>query len=649
MIREIVARMLCVLIACILGLTMVSFVMPVASSESIEISTDMPPLPFERLAAGVVLGDDDRIYVFGGYRYNYTSWDTTLNTVMIYNITTGMTTYGSSMASGAAWPSCAKLPDGRIVVIGGYDSAVLNGTKVVRIYNPQTDTWTVNATAPTNITRAGTALGLDGNVYVFGPSGSQNSTLIYDPVNDAWSYGADLYGSRSRYSSSVVTYNETAIYVIGGFHFEMIWVFPPGLWMPYWFDTDYVDVYNPVTDTWTTGPSLNRGKYAGGAALARDGLIHYYGGQQWLGVSYDEIETLEVSTPGATWQLSDYTLSKEKAHFGTVVDEHGRVFVVGGMDYPGSAGIDEVEMLMTAEVSEVNEISIVSPMDGAGVNGTVEIEVEAKNLHAASVVVVDAYVDDVLLESQLGGGATSWTYVWNATELGLDSSHSILVRAFFDDGTVSEDEALYTIAAATTDDDIGARLSQIEENLTAAIEAISGLSVSIVELQNLTSWTLENLSLLQDDLASIRDDLLGNLTQVEEEIGGIQSQLDTLANAIAELESSTATDLSDLSDDLNALSELLDELTATVLDVQTALDGLAQQPGPDLDEVMNDLDSLMDAIEDLNHTVEDIDGMVGDAQVSADDARTYALMATMLAVLVLAVIAASILVLRGKR
>ena len=640
-------RISCWGIACLLGLVAMSCVAHPGSSEAIEISTDLPSLAAERLGAGVVLGDDGLIYVFGGYRYNTTTWDSTTNTVMIYNISAGTTSYGTSMSSWVAWPSCAKLTDGRIVVIGGYASAVTNGTKTVRIYNPQTDSWTTNSTAPTNISKAGTSLGTDGKVYVFGPQGSPNSTLIYDPVGDAWAYGADLPGNRDRYSSSVVTYNDTAIYVIGGHRITWVWI-PPTTWLPIPTDTNFVDIYNPVTDSWTSGNPMNTAKHSGGAAIAKDGRIHYYGGQQWIGICYDDIETLDVSVPGASWQVSDYTISKDKAHFGTVADEYGRVFLVGGMEFPTYSGIDDVEMLLTVEVSEVSEIIISSPMDGAGVNGTVEVVVEVKNQHQASVVAVDMYVDDELLESQLGGGATAWTFLWNASDLPLDSNHDVMVRAFFDDGSLSEDEASYVVVAELTDEGIEGILSQIEDELAAVLLNISNLASSVDALESLTGSLLENISTLQDDLASITDDIQGNLSSLQTDIGELQSQLDALADAISELESSTATDLSGLSTDVTSLTEALDILTTTILDLQAAVDALEQQPELNLDEVMDDLESLMDAVEDLNRTVDEVDQSVGQAQGSADNASTYALLAMLVAAFVLVVFAVSTLVLRKR-
>jgi N-acetylneuraminic acid mutarotase/outer membrane murein-binding lipoprotein Lpp len=636
----------CAVIACMLGAVAVSFMATPVSSENVEISTDLPPLMVDRLGAGVVLGDDGQIYVFGGYRYNYTSLDATTSTVMIYNITTGVTSWGASMSNGVAWPSCAKLPDGRIVVMGGYDSTVLNGTKMVRIYTPGTNSWTTNATAPTNISRASTSLVLDGKVYVFGPMGSENSTLIYDTVNDAWSYGADFLGGRGRQNSCAVTFNETAIYVMGGMRIQM--VSPPWPPIPLPYDTDYVDIYDPTTDSWIVGPSLNRNKMYGGAALAKDGLIHYYGGHGIIWPLVDEIETLDASTPGATWQLSPYRLSKEKAHFGTVTDGLGRVFLVGGIEYPSYQGIADVEMLLTALVSEVNEIVIASPIDGSELNGTVEIEVEVKNQNMANVVVVDVYVDDLLLESQLGGGATSWTFVWNASGLALDSSHDVLVRAFFTDGTIADDGVSYTIVPAVTDDTIDERLAQIEEDLTAILDAISSLGSSIDALEEGVASLTENVSAIQDDIATIREDVLGNLSSVQTELVQIQSDLNALGDAIASLESATASDLSGLSVDVAALSEDLDALRDLVTEVQAALYELAEQPGTDLSEITDGLDSLMGALENLSGTVDEVEDSVGEAQGSADEASTFALLATVLAALVFVAIAVSLFLLRRK-
>lgn len=637
--------------AIVLAMISASFVTCHARAEPVEVGTDLEPMAFERLGAGTVLGDDGKIYVFGGYRYNYTSWDYTTNTVMIYNITTGETTYGTSMTNGVAWPSCAKLPDGRMVAIGGYSSAMANGTDSVRIYTPRTNSWTTNTSAPINISRASTAIAENGTVYLFGPTDSQNSTLIYDPVADSWSYGADLPGGRSRYSSSAVVYNDTAIYVIGGFHFELVWVIP-GVWVPVFYDTDYVDIYNPVTDSWTSGPSLNRAKLAGGAAIARDGCIHFYGGQgQMMSAAYDEIEVLDPSQTGASWQVSNSTMSKQKAHFGTVADDLGRVFLVGGLELPAFVGVADVEMLIATDVSEVNEINITSPEDGAGVNGTVEIASEARNLHEASVVLVDAYVDDVLLESQLGEGRTEWTFEWDASGLALNSSHDILVRAFFSDGTVSEDEVTCVVSEAVPEEDFGERLAAIEEDLAAVLSALAVLSTDVHDIENLTSALSSALAELSADLDGIASDLqsaLDDLASLQSNLAALESQLSLLSDELAELGDSTDADLAALAADLAATQGAIDDLASTLVALQSALEELAEQPGTDTSDIMEQLEGLEDALADLNQTVQDIDGSDGTTQTSEDDAEAYAMMAMLLAAVVLVVLIVSTVMSRRK-
>jgi N-acetylneuraminic acid mutarotase/archaellum component FlaC len=650
-IRQRSFRELLVSTAVVLAMTSASFLACPASAEPIEVSTDLEPMAVERLGAGTVLGDDGQIYVFGGYRYNYTAWDFTTNTVLIYNITTGETTYGASMSHGAAWPSCAKLPDGRMVVVGGYDSSVVNGTDSVRIYDPQTHSWTTNTSAPINISRASTAIAENGTVYLFGPTDSQNSTLIYDPVADSWSYGADLPGGRSRYSSSAVVYNDTAIYVMGGFHFELIWVIP-GVWVPIFYDTDYVDIYNPVTDSWTSGPSLNRAKLAGGAAVARDGCIHFYGGQgQMMSAAYDEIEVLDPSQAGATWQMSNSTISNVKAHFGTVADDLGRVFLVGGLELPAFLGVADVEMLIATEVSEVNEIVITNPEEGAAVNGTVEIRSEAKNLHDASVVVIDTYVDDVLLESQLGEGATEWTFKWNASGLALNSSHDILVRAFFSDGTVSEDEVTCVVAEMIPEEDFGERLLAIEEDLAAVLSALAGMAGDIQDIENVTSALSSALAELSADLDVVASDLqsaLSDLASLLSSIDALESQLNLLSDELAELGDTSDADLAALAANLSAAQDAIDDLALTLTAVQSALEDLAQQPGLDTSDIMEQLEDLQGALEDLNQTVQDIDGSDGTAQTSDDNAEAYAMLAMVLAAVVLAVLVVSMVMSRRK-
>lgn len=371
----------------------------------------------------------------------------------------------------------------------------------------------------------------------------------------------------------------------------------------------------------------------------------------FLGPAYDEIERLDVSSPGATWELSTSTISQPKWFFGTVVDDYGRMFLVGGIEYQTYTGIADVEMILAAEVSEVNEIVITDPANGTGVNGTVEVSVEVKNQHSASVVVIDAYVDDELLESQLGGGATAWTFVWDAAELAVNSTHDFFVRAFFSDGSVSEDEASYVVSPAPIDEPVDERLARIEENLTAVLDAISGLEGDIQSLGDMLSSLADDISDIELGLESIQDDLAslaGDILSIQTELGEIQTQLDSLGTTVSDLGLSTEADLAQLSADLDALASSLAILTTSVAELQATLDEMELEPELNLDEVMDELETLLDAVEGLNRTLDEVTASVGETEESARDASLYALTAIALAVTVLAALVVGILVLRRK-
>jgi archaellum component FlaC len=581
------------------------------------------------------MGDDGRIYVFGGYEYNFSGWDSPSPFVMVYNLTTGMTTFATSMSSGVAWPSCAKLSDGRIAVIGGYDSAVMNSTSAVRILNPRTNVWTSNTSAPVNISRAATALGEDGKVYVFGPMNHQNMTLIYDPVNDSWSSGTDLPAGRARYGASAVTYNSTSIYVMGGSFFYYVQVFP-GVWMPFYSDTNYVDIYDPTNDTWSTGPSLNHNKEFGGAAVDRLGRICYFGGQQFMGSVYDEIESLDPSSQGAGWQISSYKIAKGKSHFGTVRDDHASMFLVGGRaGSPTWAIVPDVEMIMAAEVSGVNEISITFPADQTNVSGVVEVMAELKNRHGLSPVIVDFYVDDVWMESQLGESATSWRFLWNASSEAEGSQHTLLVRCYFSDSSSSEDSVAVTVGP--DDEAIEQRLASIEAELDAVSAALANISLQLQDLANDSA----NMSSAISGLDAQLQDMLADLSDLAAALSDLSQELDDINASIEADLGALSADIDSLSAQLGTLEATVNSLSTSIVALQTVLDAMVV-------EVRAALDELSQSVEENTQAIEDLKESTGGAETTSSSTEAYALAALAVSVIVLVLLVASMLMTRAR-
>ena len=141
---------------------------------------------------------------------------------------------------------------------------------------------------------------LDGLIYFVGAftGGYPNEIpipkiLIYDPVSDSWSFGADIPASRQRGSAGCVVYNGK-IYLVCGIQNGHVngWV-------------NWVDMYDPATNSWTqlaNAPQardhfhavLHNGKiFAVSGRRTGSDLTSVYGG------TIDEMDVYDITTD--TW------------------------------------------------------------------------------------------------------------------------------------------------------------------------------------------------------------------------------------------------------------------------------------------------------------------------------------------------------------
>jgi N-acetylneuraminic acid mutarotase len=115
----------------------------------------------------------------------------------------------------------------------------------VEYYNPKDNIWKQAPNMGTARTRA-SAVGTQDKVYVFGGSTLSNGEIPltsveeFDPQTKAWSYKKSMNEGRNLAS---VIYLNGKIYVIGGQgnSYEKL---------------NSVDIYDPATDEWTSGPSM---------------------------------------------------------------------------------------------------------------------------------------------------------------------------------------------------------------------------------------------------------------------------------------------------------------------------------------------------------------------------------------------------------
>jgi kelch-like protein 17 (actinfilin)/kelch-like protein 20 len=225
--------------------------------------TNKTPIPTGRgFTGGAVV--DDKIYVIGGFPSHYAV--TGVNE-MYDPATDTWTEMDSLPVKRCGHATCAY--DGKIYVFGGlYDNPYAYAQNNVHVYDPQTNTWTQKADMPYKIAFPGIAV-LNDTIYLIG--GTTNvythpvsTVMAYDPVSETWSEKASMLDPPRAFVSACVLNGK--IYIFGGGDENL-----------HHYAFDNVEVYDPVTNSWTVKANMPKGRMAIGTC-AKEGKIYAVGG-----------------------------------------------------------------------------------------------------------------------------------------------------------------------------------------------------------------------------------------------------------------------------------------------------------------------------------------------------------------------------------
>ena len=220
-------------------------------------------MPTPRSGFGIAVVEN-KIYVIGGSRggYDYTNvnevYDPETDT---WETLTPMPTPRMSLD--------ANVVNGKIYMIGGFNYTwpyyCLDETEV---YDTSIDSWTTKTPIPTATDYYASAV-VDNKIYIIGGGGGP-SNQIYDPETDTWSNGTSLPKGVDGAAAGATT-GEMApkrIYVIGGKQ-----------------NLDAVNltqIYDPETDTWSTGTAMPTSRYGLGVAIVNDVVYAIGGVTGWI-------------------------------------------------------------------------------------------------------------------------------------------------------------------------------------------------------------------------------------------------------------------------------------------------------------------------------------------------------------------------------
>ena len=228
-----------------------------------------------------------------------------------------------------------SVVNGKVFVIGG-NRRLKRGefgdlsVSSVEMYNPKTDTWERKSDMPT--ARSGVSVSVvDGKIYAIGgtktktiqvPRGfsSESEELatveMYDPVTDTWTQKADMSTPKKTMTCVV----NGKIYAVGG-----------------WLTTnekphlETVEVYDPGTDTWAKAQSMDCARCSAAISVV-NGEIYAIGGLGSHPVQEESdlyLSNVEVFNPKTNqWQEKTEMPAPKALHTASVLD--GKIYVIGG-------------------------------------------------------------------------------------------------------------------------------------------------------------------------------------------------------------------------------------------------------------------------------------------------------------------------------
>ena len=285
------------------------------------------------------------------------------NSLEVFDPYEGYWWYGPDMANPVRGQASAMGSDGRI-----YSFSVFGEPSMV--YNPEMEVWSVISDPPLGpVWEGGAARAVNGLIYVIGGEADFGEDYaacdfvqIYNPVTNSWSTGSPM--PTARMQLGVVAGPGGMIYAIGG-------ITDPDLG-----PVGTVEIYDPISDTWSSGAPMPTPRNQFAIATAPDGKIYTIGGKQsyynYDGPFYDDVEIYNpFSDSWDTGSPLPFGIGEMEA-----VTVGGAIHVVGGVTDEAllsthfvleGLGVDWLTVTpQTAELDPGNSMDFAVQFDASG-------------------------------------------------------------------------------------------------------------------------------------------------------------------------------------------------------------------------------------------------------------------------------------------
>lgn len=219
--------------------------------------------------------------------------------------------------------------------------------------------------------------------------GAEATAEIYDPATNAWTSVAPMHVERAFYTATLLA--DGRVLVAGG----------SGIGGP-WPPNRSVEIYDPVTNTWSLAPSMSVERTRHTATRLADGRVLIAGGMAQNGFN----RTAEIFDPASgTWSPAG-DLSADRANHAAVRLPNGRVLVAGGQSANASYTSAEIfdPVSNTWSMADAMSIDRVGPTLTLLSNGSVLVVGGLSNgpaQYPVSTEIYDPTTDDWSLAASL--------------------------------------------------------------------------------------------------------------------------------------------------------------------------------------------------------------------------------------------------------